>query len=130
MRTTVTRLFAALAVVVGVSRPLGAQQSRVTFIDQVILHVTSADSSRVARFALIGAGRSFTGSRTDVVLGDTIYLYTPARFTIRAYTDSAVVVALPDQPTLNLGIGSPNGQKPAITIAGRHFDLLRAASRP
>ena len=119
---------ALAAVTLAVPTTARAQSATIEFSEPVTLHVTSLDTARVTRFALVGAGLSFMPLDATTVLGDTIFLYTPAKFTITRSTALARIVSLSNEPTLRLAAGVPGGTPSAIEVEGRTFEIVRQPS--
>lgn len=132
MRSVARAVLQLTGLAVVAAAPLRAQDAAVVFGDRVTVRVASADSGRVARFALVGAGLSLTGPRTDLTLGDTVFLYTPATVTIDAYTERALIAASPGQPALRLSAVTPGRPVPHLYAEGRVFEFrqARAAADP
>jgi hypothetical protein len=107
------------------ARPSEAQTATVEFRDEVTLLVTSADTIHRTRFALVGAGKSFTRMDATTILGDTIFLYTPARFTIKQVTPRARIVALGNEPDLRLAAVERWQTASELYVDGREFEVLR-----
>ena len=125
-----SRSVARAAYLLLIAQALHAQAARIEYRDQAPLEVTSADSSRPTRFALIGAGASFLPMGATSIIADTIFLYTPARFTITQATPWARIVALSDSPDLRVAVGAHGAPMRDLYVAGREFELIKArASR-
>jgi hypothetical protein len=118
----------AVIVMLAAARPAQAQTATVEFRDEVTLLVTSTDSSHRTRFALVGAGKSFSRMDATTILGDTIFLYTPAKFTITQATSRARIVALSNEADLRLAAVERWRTTSDMYVDGREFEVLWQAS--